>query len=116
MAAVWVVTDGSGRSGRLRYPTGMVAMRRVVNGQVMMILLIAVLIVVHLLAVHGHEDVTILEACLVLLVPLVAALMAGQISVKRRAISSFSIVATRMPPDREARRLFPVDTGTVMRH
>ena len=94
----------------------MVTMRRVVNGQVMMILLIAVLIVVHLLAVHGHEDVTILEACLVLLVPLVAALMAGQISVKPRAVSSFLIVATRMPPDREARRLLPADTGTVMRH
>ena len=105
-----------GCSGRLRYATGMVTMRRAVNGQVLMILLIAVLIVVHLLAVHGHEDVTILEACLVLLVPLVVALMASRISATPTAIRSVSIVATRLPPDQEARRLLPVDTGTVMRH
>ena len=93
----------------------MAVTRSEMNGRLSLIFLIAILIVLHLFAAHGHADVTALEACVVLLVPLVAALLAGRKPVKPSGIIPVSAVVTRMLPD-EVRRLLPADIGTVMRH
>ena len=81
-----------------------------------LILLIAVLIVLHLFVVHGHGEVTAVEACLVLLAPLTAALVAGLLRIGPSVVPSPPEVAKPMARSWEVRRLLPPDSGTVMLH
>ena len=80
------------------------------------VLVIAVLILLHLFAVHGHGDVTALEACLVLLIPLTAASAAGVLMSRPGAFLTPFVMVKPSPSIWNVRRLLPVDLGTVMRH
>jgi hypothetical protein len=94
----------------------MAALRKVVNNRATVIFLVAFLIVVHLLFVHGHDDPSALEACVVLFVSLAVGLVAGVLPTSRRVTRSIPVAARVVNQPWEVRRPLPGLLGTVMRH
>ncbi len=94
----------------------MAALRNAVNNRATVIFLIAFLIVVHLLVVHGHDEPSALEACVVLLVSIAAVLVAGALRTGRPATTSIPVAARVVVELWEAHRPSPALKGTVMRH
>lgn len=95
----------------------MASMRRALNNRTIVVFVIACLLVIHLLMVHGHEDSSAtLQACIVLLVSLTFALAIGVMGASP-GLSIPVLVATD-PVDQSwgVSRLLPVDSKTVMRH
>jgi len=94
----------------------MAALRKAVNNRATVIFLVAFLIFVHLLFVHGHDDSSALEACVVLFVSLAVGLVAGVLPASRRVERAIPARPGVVNQPREVRRPLPALLGTVMRH
>ena len=106
-------TDSGSESGTL---PAMASLRKAVNNRATVMFLIAFLIVVHLLFVHGHDDPSALEACVVLFVSLAVGLVAGVLPARRTVARSIPVAARVVNQPWEVRRPLPALVGTVMRH
>lgn len=81
-----------------------------------MIFVIAFLIVVHLLLVHGHDEPSTLEACLVLLTSATVALIAVVLPTDQTVTRSVPVTAGLVDQPWVERRPLPAVLGMVMRH
>ena len=95
----------------------MASFRRALNNRMVVVFVIACLLVIHLLMVHGHEDPSAtLQACIVLLVSLTFALAIGVMGASPGL--SIPVPVATVPVDQlwGVSRLLPVDSKTVMRN
>ncbi len=94
----------------------MAALRTVVSKRATVVFLIALLLVVHLLLVHTHDDASALEACVVLLGSVVLALLVAVIPRSDLWYESVATAGGMTVPLRLIGRPSPSLVGTVMRH
>jgi hypothetical protein len=94
----------------------MAALRTVVSKRATVIFLIAILLVVHLLLVHPHDEPSALEACVVLLGSAILAFLLAVIPRSDLWYKSVIGAAGMTVQPRLISRTRPSPVGTVMRH